>query len=244
MKTGLSVLSAAGVVSLFALAGGCRRQSIEDRVDALPPLPASVADTLDPRTHATKIPASYPAPEKASGPVLAPCCGSSDFKTLQVRFSYTKCAPLRDFIVVRLLDAVFSDGASGAPAGAPAATPPGGQAGGVQATVKAYRLGERNARSVWDTTVCLTSDGPWSAAFREDRSCIGYTPQDSLLITAFGDPLLFVWNGGSANHPAGIDLVSCRQVADLRSPCNPLSSCECLSTTCPADQPCSCTLQW
>jgi len=221
-----------GAASLLVLLGGCRRESTEDRVDALPELPASIADTLDAKTHATRIPASYPAPEKAPVPPLAPCCGSSDFKTLQVRFSYTKCAPLRDFIVVRLDDGLILDpGTSGAPTG--------GQPG-----VQVHRLGARNARSVLDTTICMTSAGPWSAAFREDRNCIGYTPQDSLVITAFGDPLLFVWNGGSQNHPAGIELVSCRQVSNLQTPCNALSGCQCPSSTCPPDQPCGCTLQW
>jgi hypothetical protein len=231
MRQAVSIGTALGA-SLLVLAGGCRRETIEDRIDALPELPAGIADTLDAKTRATKIPASYPAPERAAGPLLAPCCGIQDFKTLQVRFSYTKCAPLRDFVLVRAEHDLVLDPEARGPAGA-------GQPG-----VQVHRLGARNARSAFDTIICMTSDGPWSAAFREDRSCVGYMPQDSLVITALGDPILFVWNGGSQNHPAGIDLVSCRQVSNLQAPCNPSAGCDCTSSSCPADQPCACTLQW
>jgi hypothetical protein len=232
MEPRLSAVAVTVVALVLVVFGACHRESIEDRIDKLPTLPASVADTLDPKTHATRVSTSIPPPEKTSGPLLAPCCGSSDFKTLTVKFSYTKCAPLRDFIVVSLGEAVIFDASTSGP-------PSEGQP-----NVKVHRLGQRNARSVLDTTVCMTSDGPWTAAFREDRSCIGYTPQDTLLVTAFGDPVLFAWNGGTQNHPAGVSLVSCRELATSQYSCNPLSSCQCLSTSCPPDQPCSCTLQW
>ena len=98
-----------------------------------------------------------------------------------------------------------------------------------------------------DTIVCFTSDGPWNATLTETRHCVGYTPQDSLIINAFGDVLSFVWNGGPPNHPPAVQLVSCREVGVVRFPCGGISDCTCaFDPPCPADQPCDCGLegQW
>ena len=68
MKHTLSIVAVPGLASLLIGFGACHGPSAEERIDRLPELPMGIADTLDPRTHATKVPASYPAPEKASGP--------------------------------------------------------------------------------------------------------------------------------------------------------------------------------
>ncbi len=232
MKNKVSTLVATGATLSLLLFGGCRQPSINDYAEKLPDLPSSLAATLDPKTLATRVSSSFPPPQKEPGPFLAPCCGSRDTKSLKVRFSYTKCGPLRDLIMADIGKFVLFNPGQG-----------GGQGGG-QTTVKAYRLRELNRKTVIETTVCMTSDGPWDATLIEDRNCNGYTPYQTLLITAFGDPVLFVWSGGTQNHPPGIGLVSCREIALVKFPCGGLSDCQCDSVTCPAEQPCQCTLQW
>jgi hypothetical protein len=231
-KTSVAALAcAAFTLLLFA---NCRKPGIEDFAAKLAELPKDLDATLDPKTLATKVSTTYPQPEKEPGTAAAPCCGSTDTKSLKVKFPYTKCGPLRDFIVVKFADLIFVELA---PRGA------GGQ-GAAPSGVKAFRRGELNRTSVLDTIVCFTGDGPWNATLIENRHCVGYTPQDSLIINAFGDVISFVWNGGPANHPPAVQLVSCRRVSLTRFPCGGLSDCSCVSDPpCPADQPCDCGLQ-
>jgi hypothetical protein len=242
MKVSAAIVRfALGVAALsLVLLAGCRQQeSLEARVEKLPPLPKELADALDPKTRATKIPAFRPTLEKAAGLVPAPCCGSKDTRSLVVRFTYTKCAPLRDFIMTPVVGGLVS--ARLGPGGDPNVGE--GKAAG-NATGKAYRFGAVDRKSILDTIVCVQSDGPWNAVLTEDRNCGGYSPQDMLLITAFGDLLPFSWNGGATNHPQGIQIVSCRDYGLVRFPCNALSGCDCTSAPCPPEQPCDCSSDW
>lgn len=234
MKNRLPVFVAASGISLL-LVVGCRQRGFADYAAGLPDLPPDLAATLDSSTMATRIPASHPPPVREPGaPVLAPCCGSTDTKTLKVNFSYTKCGPLSDFILAPLSDFVVFDASQGTGQGA-------GQGAG-QARFRTFNLRELNGRSLLDQHVCVSSQGPWSATLTEDRLCNNYTPRQTLTISAFGDPVVFIWNGGVENHPPAIQLVSCREVATARFLCGGLSNCECLSSACPANDPCDCGL--
>jgi hypothetical protein len=208
---------------------------MSDYVARLPDLPQNIADTLDPKTMATRISADHPAPVKEPIAPLAPCCGSTDTKSLKVNFAYTKCAPLEDFIVARSENLVFFEAGQG-----------GGPSGPRPASFKAYKLRELNKRTVFDKVVCVTSEGPWNAMLTEERFCNGYIPHRTLIINAFGNLVQFVWNGGIENHPPQVQLVSCRQVSLIRYPCGGISDCTCDSSVCPQEQPCDCSLggQW
>lgn len=210
------------LTQLAATLLGCRQQNAEDYAERLPDLPPDLVGTLDPATLATRSQASFPPPEKIPAPA-APCCGSTDNKSLRVTFKYTKCGPLRDFLVAPLADAILFRGGP--------------------ETTQAYRLRKLNA-TVFDRHVCVTSQGPWNATLSEQRSCVGYSPVQSLTINAYGDPVLFVWNGGVEDHPPEVGLVSCRQVSTTQFPCGGLSDCSCPSSSCPSSQPCACTLPW
>jgi len=226
----------ASAALFLLLFGNCRHPGIEAFVAKLPELPKDLDATLDPKTLATKVSTSYPPPEKATAAPRAPCCGSTDRKTLKVNFRYTKCGPLRDFIVAPIGDLLLLDSGQGGR---------GEQSPGPR-RFQVYRRGEMNRKTIWDTTVCVSSEGPWDATLTEERHCIGYTPQDTLVINAFGDVVTFVWNGGPPNHPPSVQLVSCREVGVISFPCGGISDCNCVSSPCPADQPCPCGLegQW
>jgi hypothetical protein len=144
-------------------------------------------------------------------------------------------APIQDLVMAS--DAPGGGGGGGAP-GAPTG------AVGTRSDVRAYKLNTVNRTTVFDTIVCMTSDGPWDAIFQEDRSCNNYQPQDSLLVSGWGGLQSYYWNGGVANHPPQIQLVSCRDIGIFRSSCGGLSNCPCQSTPCPANQPCPCNLTW
>ncbi len=224
----------AGLFLLFL--GSCRKQtSLPDYVENLPDLPQKIADSLDPKTFATRIPANYPVPVKESQAILAPCCGSKDTKSLKVNFSHTKCGPLRDFIVAPVVGALFSDAGRGG--GSPSPRP---------GSFTAYKLRALNGRTLPNTMICMTMDGPWEATLIEDRYCNGYSPQDTLIINAFGDIVQLAWNGGIQNHPPEVQVVSCREVFLHRYNCGQLSACTCDSSSCPPEQPCDCNLegQW
>lgn len=213
---------------------------LADRLEKLPALPADVAATLDPKTNATKTAGSPPLPVKATGPILAACCSIKEQKTLKVSVALTKCAPFRDFIMAPVSDLVMAretTGSGGAPGG-PAGTP------GSRGNVRAYKLNTVSRTNPWDTIVCMTSDGPWDATFIEDRNCNNYAPQDSLLVNGWGGLVAYYWNGGPANHPAGITVVSCNDVGTFRFPCGGPSSCNCESSPCPAGQQCPCPAPW
>ena len=248
--------AAAGAVLLVLLLIGCKAPAsgtgagatpvpsadagLADRLEKLPTLPAEVAATLDPKTNATKMAGPPPVPVKATGPLPhAPCCSIKDQKSLKVNVALTKCGPLEDFILAPLSDLVMTreGGGGGAPGGPAGALGSGGN-------IRAYKLNTVNRARIWDTIVCMTSDGPWDATFIEDRNCINYAPQDSLFVSAWGGLYAYHWNGGPANHPPGISVVSCRDIGTFRLPCGGLSSCDCTSSPCPADQPCPCNPPW
>jgi hypothetical protein len=234
-------IPAACAATFVLLCANCRSAGIEDRIERLPTLPPDIASTLDPKTQATRIRASHLAPVRDPGFQLAPCCGSQDRKTLQVRLPLAKCAPLRDFIVASVGDRFLFESAPVGGTGGTGGTRGVGEPG---SNVRVYKRNTVNRMSVLDTIVCVTSDGPWNATLTEDRNCIGYMPQDTLMISAWGNLFPFFWNGGVNNHPPEIQLVSCREIGLFRYPCGSISSCDCSSTLCPANQPCDCSAQW
>jgi len=236
VRSGRFVLTLAGAALLFLLVASCRQRGAEDFAASLPELPKDLDATLDPRTLATKVSTAHPAPEKLTGVVLAACCGSSDTKTLKVTFPYTKCGPLRDFILAPVGDLVLFDTAQGG----------GREKTAAPSNFKVFRRGEVNRRTVLDTIVCVAGQGPWNATLIEDRNCNGYSPYDSLFVNAFGDAISFYWSGGPSNHPADVHLVSCRKVGLFKFSCGGLSTCSCDSSPCAADLPCDCGLegQW
>jgi hypothetical protein len=224
MKTRYSYCVLVTGLAATIVFSGCRQRTADDYVERLPDLPANLAATLDPVTLATKTAGTIPPPEKASGPFLAPCCSITDEKSLKVNYPYTKCGPLRDFIVAPLGDtALFRSNPE---------------------TTKVYKLRELSGKRLLDLHVCVTSQGPWNATLVETRSCTNYTPRQTLTINAYGDLVQFVWNGGVQGHPAEVQLVSCRLVATTRFPCGGLSTCDCSSSVCQASAPCECNLQW
>lgn len=242
-----TAIQVSGAAMLALLLANCRgsggTSGLEDRLEKLPTLPPEIAATLDPKTNATRIPASQPAPVRDPSAAHAPCCGSKDQKSLKVRVALTKCAPLRDFIMAPIQDLVMASDTTEGQGGGGA---PGGAAGaiGARSNVRAYKLNTVNHVTVLDTIVCMTSDGPWDATFMEERNCNNYQPQDSLIVSGWGGIVAYYWNGGVSNHPLEIELVSCRDIGTFRFPCGGPSSCDCQSSPCPADQPCPCSLPW
>lgn len=241
-------IQAAAAVLLVLLLSGCRAPgsgtgadaALADRLEKLPTLPADIAATLDPKTNATKTAGPPPEPVKATAPLPhAPCCSIKDQKSLEVKVALTKCGPLRDFIVAPLSDLVLARESGGGSA-------PDGPAGalGSGGNIRADKLNTVNRASVWDTVVCMTSDGPWDATFIEDRNCTNYAPVDSLLVSAWGGLYAYYWNGGPENHPAEVSVVSCRDIGTTRLPCGGPSSCDCTSSPCQPDQPCPCDPLW
>ena len=220
--------------ALFMFA--CAESSLEQRVSRLPVLPPDLAATLDPKTQRTKVAPSHPEPKRDPSIEFAPCCGSQDQKSLVVRIPFTKCGPLRDFIVAPIGDAVILAEKKTAPGGQPSSPP--------ASTTRAFRLNAVVSANVLDTIVCVTSEGPWNATLLEDRNCNGYMPVDTLVITAWDDLYSYVWNGGVKKHPADIALVSCREKGLFRYGCSLTSSCDCSSDECPPEQPCDCSAAW
>jgi hypothetical protein len=126
----------------------------------------------------------------------------------------------------------------------PTPAPPGSALAAAVGNVKAYKLNTVNRANVWQTWVCMASDGPWDATYIEDRSCVNYAPVDSLFVFGWGGVVSYYWNGGVANHPTTVSVVSCRDIGTTRLPCGGPGSCDCTSNVCPADQPCPCPAPW
>ena len=57
-----AAIQVAVAAMLALLLANCRNAGLEDRLERLPTLPPDLASTLDPTTHATRIPASQPVP--------------------------------------------------------------------------------------------------------------------------------------------------------------------------------------
>jgi hypothetical protein len=228
----LLFLIPAGALILFS---SCRQNTPEAFLNRLPELPPEIYATLDTQTMATRIPTEVALPQLLPGTAAAPCCAIHDTKTLMVRFAYTRCGPLHDFIVTSFGDFVVS---------ADIDPPGGGQPGPDPSAFQAYKLRSLKRGSILDHLVCVTSDGPWPATLIEDRFCTNYTPRYTLIINAFSDLVSFTWTGAVGNHPPQVQLVSCRQVSTLHTSCGGLSTCQCTSTVCPPTQACECTLAW
>lgn len=230
------ILAGAGLCLVFL--GSCRPQpNVKDYVEGLPELPQEIAASLDPKTLATRVSVTLPPPVTEPGTASVPCCGSKDLKSLKVKYSYTKCGLLRDFILAPIGNLLLSERGG-----------PGGEAGGQTGDFKAYKLSEFNRRPVLDQTICVTSQGPWNATLYADKSCSNSAATvQTLVIDAFGNLVQFMWVGGVELHPPDVKLVSCRAVFTHEFPCDGLSTCPCgFHHTCAEDQPCDCGIagQW
>ena len=224
---------------LFAVTfQACDKKTITQQYEKLPELPAELAATLDPKTKSTKIPVFDPTPVEDPGVAAAPCCSSTDWMEVQVRYPHTKCGPLRDFIVPPLSGVV-----STAMRASVAANAGPGQSGTV-GDIRAFKLSTFQGQTVLDQHVCFNSSGPWSATLSIERRCVGYQPINSLAINAFGDLVLLTWPDGPQNRPPQLQSVSCRLLSISRSQCGRLSSCDCTSSTCKPPDPCNCNLGW
>lgn len=223
-------------VSSLVIFGACQNTSAPSNdIDNLPELPPDLAATLDPNTMATKTPAN-PAPATPTPNIaLAPCCSSTQMFTMQVTYSYTRCATVRPDLLIGLPQLVL--GSSGTPSGG-AATPSGGAS-----SIRMFKLTSFNSKPIAKGVLCVTSPGPWNATLIEKRECSPTIAQDTLIINAFGDQVRFDWVGGTANHPPSVQVASCRKDSTTRSPCNSLSSCDCSNETCPPAQTCNCNLE-
>ena len=237
MQNTIFTLITATVVCLTTFAG-CDKQTLTKQYERLPELPQAIATTLDAKRMATKIPISDPTPIKDPTITTAPCCSITDDMELMVRYPYTKCGPLRDFIVAPMADRIVMLGRTSLSSNARDGLAPN------IGDLKAFKLTTFNGQTVLDQHVCVTSSGPWKATLTIERRCNGYMPFNTLVINAFGDVVQQSWSGGTDKHPPSIQLVSCRELSTSRSQCGNLSTCDCRSSTCPATSPCNCTLPW
>lgn len=237
MQNTIFTLITATMVCLTTFAG-CDKQTLTKQYERLPELPQAIATTLDAKRMATKIPVPDFTPIKDPTITTAPCCSITDRMELLVRYPYTKCGPLRDFIVAPMADRVVMLGRTSLSSNAR------GIQGGNVGDLKAFKLTTLNGQTVLDQHVCVKSSGPWKATLTIERRCNGYMPINSLLIDAFGDPVPLGWSGGTQNHPPEVQLVSCRTLGTSGSQCGALSSCPCTNWTCPPTDSCPCNLQW
>jgi len=232
----MKLIFTAIAVCIFLL-GSCRQKPAAIDVESLPELPQDVAATLDPKTMATKTPALGNIPVKAPGVLFAPCCSSTHTRTMQVSYSYTKCVPLRIAIAGPFPQLVLANpGGSPTPSGGAATPSPG------QPSVKAFKLTSFKSKALSEKLFCTTSQGPWNATFIEERHCSPVTPQDTLIINAFGDQVIMQWAGGTPSHPASVQVVSCRDIGETQANCG-ISNCACQNSSCPETQPCPCNLE-
>ncbi|HEX5759338.1 MAG TPA: hypothetical protein VF121_09100 [Thermoanaerobaculia bacterium] len=208
----------AAVPFLLLFLAHCRPESVEDRVAKLPELPPEIAATLDPERLATKVASGAEPPETPPKALLLPCCSSKETRRLKVRFRYTKCS-----LPAHFFDLVLTQDGSGS------------------ARPQMHKLTELRGRNLALTHFCRSSDGPWDAVLTETRACSPPAPSRTLVISAFGDAVLFAW-GGPQSPPANVQVVACREESDIRSPCG-ISGCTCSSTTCAAGQECPCSLE-
>lgn len=219
------LLIGALILCLALCLGSCKEKPApQNEVENLPELPSELASTLDPNTMATRTPAANPAPTKPPNVSLAPCCSSTETKTLQVKFTYTKCV-LPQLQLRTLSGASVSD--------------PAKNQGNRE--VKTFKLTTLNNERLRALLFCTTSDGPWNATFIEERKCSPITPSDTLVINAFDDQIIFQWTGGTENHPPSVSLVSCREIGTTKSNCG-ISNCDCSGFTCQPNQACPCNL--
>jgi len=218
-------LIAALVTCLALCLGGCQPKATnQNEIENLPEMPPDLAATLDPNTMATKTPAANPAPVTSPTVTLAPCCSSTQTNTMQVTFTYTKCVPR--FQLTPLTKALLANPEAGQ--GSPA--------------VRTFKLTSLSTKVLADFFVCTTSSGPWNATFIEKRNCSPLTPEDTLVVNAFDDQILFQWVGGTPNHPQSVGVVSCNNVGTTKANCG-ISTCDCSNFSCPQNQTCPCSLQ-
>lgn len=233
MKKQSALYAISPMLFILLLFNSCQHTNIENQIEQLPELPAELAATLDSNTLATKVKGNAnPCKEESKNPLLAPCCSRTNYKSLKVLFSYTKCAPLRDFIMVPFDDLSI------------ATTAARDEARQEKNPPQIYKYGKK-ASIGFDQIVCITREGPWEALLIEDQPCAGYFIRHQLIINAFGDQIVYSWCHGLENHPPEVQLVSCRYLYTLKSSCGVLSNCDCFSDFCPPEDPCNCDdLPW
>lgn len=226
MKSIIFALICASLISM----GSCDKNSTANEYDRLSELPPDLAASLDPDTMATKTTEPIPEPVQSPSVAAAPCCSISQRMSLKVRFPYTKCGPLRDFIVAPIGDLKTSAARSL-------------EQSDVHPDFRVFKLTQFNGNAVLDQVICVTGDGPWDATLTEDRKCNSYSPLRTLIISPYGNLVTFSWYSGTGTHPSSVILLSCRLTNTLKSPCSGLSNCDCRSSACPANETCDCGLQ-
>ena len=215
-------------LSLAVLISACGtdEQRIQRRVEALPELPAAIAEQLDSTTMAQRPPdpGTLPDPGKIADPKLAPCCSLKVTKRLKIQFETTWCInPFKDLV----FDPRPDKNAQGDV----------GTTTGVRHSKLTTFNGKRLLRPFW----CQTSSGPWDADLVSDHGCFSGGPVFTLVASTPGGLIAFPpWVGGEQNKPASVTVLECKSVSTVRLPCNGLSSCDCRSSTCGPTENCSC----
>jgi hypothetical protein len=194
------------------------------RVEALPELPAAIADQLDETTMALRNPelGTLPQPEVITNPQLKPCCSIKITKRLKVRYETTWCVnPFKDLVLSANLE-------KKAP----------GDVGGVN-DVRHSKLTNLRGKQLLRPFWCQTSSGPWDADLVFDHGCTS-GPYYSLVVSTPGGLVSFPpWVGGEGNKPASVTVLECTLVSTARSTCG-ISTCDCRSSSCSPPEQCSC----
>lgn len=219
----LSLLLAAFIVSCST-----DEDRMRARLEALPELPAAIAEQLDSTTMAVRAPVigKLPEVELIADPSLAPCCSIKVTKRLKVLFETTWC----DYP----WDAPILNAKPDRPGHDDAANTTG---------VRHSKLTSLNGQALTQALWCQTSSGPWDAELVSDHSCFSSGPIFTLVVSTPHGLISFPpWVGGEANKPASVTVVECKLVSTIRSHCNNVSNCECLSSFCIPPEQCGCPL--
>lgn len=216
---------------LAVLIAGCTTDEdrMRARLEALPELPAAIAEQLDSDTMAVRHPdlGTLPEPElePVADPKLQPCCSIKVTKRLKVLFETTWCInPFEDLVFDPRPDQ-NSQGEAG-------------NTTGVRHSKLTSLRGKRLLRPFW----CQTSSGPWDADLVHDDGCFS-GPIFTLVVSTPGGLIDFPpWVGGEQNKPASVTVTQCNLVSTARGTCGGPSTCDCRSSTCSPPEQCACPL--
>lgn len=229
---------------------GCTSEEdrVRARVEALPELPADVADQLDSTTMAQRhLDLGMPIPT-APAPVQAPtanphraCCSIKVFKRLKVYMLTTWCINPIDDLIVKPRPDQFEQGENTGKSDDLIDKPRPDRFEQGENTAKSevrhYKLtslrGKRFAFPFW----CQTSNGPWDADFVYDIPCADEA-NSRLVVSTPGGLVVQTWSGGEANKPGTFTVIECTQVGTQRSRCG-ISTCNCDSSFCGPTEQCA-----
>jgi len=212
---------------LAVFIAGCASDEdrMKARLEALPELPAAIAEQLDSNTMATRAPelGTLPEPVPIADPAHAPCCSIKITKRLKVQYETTWCKnPFKDLVLAADLKRSAPDDT------------------GPTKGVRHSKLTSLNGKKLLQPFWCQTSSGPWDADLVNDHGCFS-GPIFSLVVSTPGGLVGFPpWVGGEENKPASVTVLECKLVSTARFPCNGLSTCSCQSHVCGPTEQCSC----